>query len=78
MSEDETFVAEGQVVHNCRCSFTALSAEEAGEDVDEDGPAADADDGFGDAPDEVGEDWQPETGDYPAEVGDILEGVLDR
>ena len=40
---------------NCRCSFTALSAEEAGEDVDEEGPDAPAADGFGDAPDEIGQ-----------------------
>lgn len=62
----------------CRCSFTAISAEEAGESVDEEGPDSAAADGFGEAPDEEGEDWEPDSGDYPAAVGDILEGVLDR
>lgn len=64
--------------YNCRCSFTALSAAEAGEDVDEEGPDSAADDGFGEAPDEEGEDWDPTESDYPEAVGDILEGVLDR
>ena len=65
---------------NCRCSFTALSEDEARDagGADDEGPDADADDGFGDAPNEDGEDWQPDEGDYPAAVGDVLADVLDQ
>jgi SPP1 gp7 family putative phage head morphogenesis protein len=65
---------------NCRCSFSAISAEEAGENddaVDEEGPDVDADDGFGDRPSETGADWDgPDLGDYPAAISDVLRDVL--
>lgn len=62
---------------NCRCSFTALSAEEAGEEgIDTEGPGAEAEDGFGGRPSSEGSDWAPNASDYPAAVGDVLENVL--
>lgn len=64
---------------NCRCSFNALSDDEAREEgVDEEGPDSDADDGFGTAPDEEGEDWDATEADRPAAIGDVLDDVLDR
>lgn len=60
----------------CRCSFTALSREEAeDEGVDADGPEIDADEGFGDAPEEKGTDWA-DPGDYPKAIGEVLEHVM--
>ena len=65
-----TFFANGVLVHNCRCSFTALTPEEAreeGYESDDDGPDVEADDGFG------GErDWDPDGSDYPAEIGAVF------
>jgi SPP1 gp7 family putative phage head morphogenesis protein len=62
---------------NCRCSFTALSEEEArDEGIDTGGPDAEAADGFGGLPSSEGSDWEPDAADYPAAVGDVLENVL--
>lgn len=62
----------------CRCSFSALSREEAeDEGVLADGPDVDAGEGFGDAPDKKGTDWADPDG-YPAAIGDVLEHELDR
>jgi len=62
---------------NCRCSFTALSPEEAGEDgIDDKGPAVDVEDGFGGRPSSEGSNWEPDVGDYPAAVGDVLQSIL--
>ncbi len=62
----------------CRCSFAALSKEEAeDEGIDADGPDVDVDEGFGAPPAEQGDDWA-DPGDYPREIGDVLAGVLDR
>lgn len=59
----------------CRCSFTALSREEAhdaGYDSDDEGPEVEPQEGFGDDG-----DWDPNPGDYPADIGSILGRELD-
>lgn len=62
---------------NCRCSFVALTAEEAGEEgVAPEAPDDQAEEGFGDRPSDVGDDWAPDVRDYPAAVGDVLGDVL--
>jgi SPP1 gp7 family putative phage head morphogenesis protein len=55
---DETYIANGLVVHNCRSVLVPLSAEEAGEEgVDDEAPDVDAAEGFGDEPSRKGDDW---------------------
>lgn len=62
---------------NCRCSFTALSPEEAGEEgIDTEGPGVEVGEGFGGRPSAEGSDWTPDVGNYPAAVGDVLERIL--
>lgn len=62
---------------NCRCSFTALSPEEAGEEgIDAEGPGVEVGAGFGGRPSAEGSDWTPDIGNYPAAVGDVLERIL--
>jgi hypothetical protein len=73
-----TYVADGFLVHNCRCSFTALSREEAADEgIDAEGPDTEPDEGFGQAPDEKGTDWA-DPDDYAPPIGEVLEHVLDR
>jgi SPP1 gp7 family putative phage head morphogenesis protein len=60
----------------CRCSFTALTLEEAraeGYVSDDNGPAVEPQDGFG-----GDNEWDPGGSDYPSDIGDHLESVLDR
>lgn len=62
----------------CRCTFVALSPEEAeDEGIDSDGPDVEAGEGFGAPPSQQGDDWA-DPGDYPAPIGDVLSDVLDR
>jgi hypothetical protein len=63
---------------NCRCSFSALTPQEAadeGADVDEDDLPEDVDvaDGFGSDRDD---DYDPDTEGYPSEIRDQLDSVL--
>lgn len=64
---------------NCRCSFSAVSAEEAGENddaIDTEAPdAEDAAEGFGGRPDR-GDDWQPDLDRFPSAISDVLREVL--
>lgn len=67
---------------NCRCSFTAMTKQEAIEEglIDDDGEGdddADPDvaDGFGDERDE---EYSPDMGRYADEIGDILGDVLEH
>jgi SPP1 gp7 family putative phage head morphogenesis protein len=61
---------------NCRCSFTALTEEEAREEGFEgDEPDVEAADGFGGDRDE---DYEPDLGDYADDVRSVLDRVLDR
>lgn len=61
----------------CRCSFAALTLEEArAEGYDgggDDGPDVQTADGFGD-----GEEWEPSGADYPSPIGDHLDDVLEQ
>jgi SPP1 gp7 family putative phage head morphogenesis protein len=64
---------------NCRCSFVALSPEEAREEgIDDAGDGgAGGDDGFGGPADDDGTpDWQPDLGDYPSAIADVLGEIL--
>lgn len=76
--DDPWWAAHTPPLHfNCRCSFVALSPEEAGEEgIDKRGPGVEADEGFGGRPSEEGSDWVPDLRDYPAAVGDVLERIL--
>lgn len=61
---------------NCRCSFIALSQEEAEEEgIDTDVPDADAADGFGDEASD--EDWEPDFSQFDEQIGSILSDKLD-
>lgn len=51
--------------HRCKSGVISLTAEEAGDDVDDTPPDVDADDGFGGAPTN---DWDPDLSDYPGEL----------
>ena len=70
----------GPLHFRCRCSFTALSAEEAGEEGISDkapGEESDPDDGFGDPGGEPAPDWQPTMRDYPKQIRDVLTDEID-
>lgn len=70
----------GPLHFQCRCSFTALSAEEAkdeGIDASAPGDDSDADDGFGSAPSEEGEDWSPTIGDYARPIRSVLRDAIE-
>ena len=76
---DETYVAGGVVVHNCRSILVPLSEEEAEEEgVDTKGPDVEADEGFGRQPsgDEPGSGWEPDAKDYPEPIAEVLEAKL--
>lgn len=73
--EDETFVASGVIVHNCRSIVTTLTEEEANDEgVTSSPPLVHVMAGFGEAPSTGGRDWEPDPGDYPAAIGDELKG----
>lgn len=78
MADDESYVAGGLVVHNCRCLLTGLARDEAEDEGIDSAPEIDhADEGFGARPDE-GEDWQPDTSAYPGPIADALKIKLGR
>lgn len=60
----------------CRCSFTALTLEEAkaeGYVADDEGPDAEPQKGFG-----SDEEWDPGGDDYPAPIGQHFDDLLER
>ncbi|HVZ89628.1 MAG TPA: phage minor head protein [Polyangia bacterium] len=59
----------------CRCSFTALTHEEAVEEgVAEDGPTDVADDGFGAPP--SADDWEPDTDRFDDAIAAVLRDAI--
>ena len=63
--------------HQCECTVTALSPEEAADEgVDEEGPDAEADDGFGEEPSVEGKDWEPDLSGLDPELRAALEERL--
>lgn len=77
VEHDETYVAGGFIVHNCRHTLTPLSPEEAeAEGIDDAMPDAEPDEGFGDAPSKAGEDWDFDLGRFDPEVRAELEDRL--
>jgi SPP1 gp7 family putative phage head morphogenesis protein len=70
----------GPLHFQCRCSFTALSAEEAkdeGIDASAPGDDGDADEGFGSEPSEDGTDWSPAIGDYARPIRSVLRDAIE-
>ncbi|TAL29006.1 MAG: hypothetical protein EPN98_21425 [Phenylobacterium sp.] len=64
-----TFVADGFLVHNCRCTKSALSREEAeDEGISDSAPRGDKSD--------MEEDWSPDVGKYDASIRDEIESRL--
>lgn len=56
---------------NCRCSFTALTPEEADEEgMTERAPEGEADEGFGNAPDD--EEWAPDLSRFSPSLREVL------
>jgi hypothetical protein len=69
--EDESYVADGYVVHNCRsviASCTEAQAKQLG--ITAKPPTVDVEEGFG-RPGDLCE-WEPRPGEYPAEVYDLI------
>lgn len=66
VDEDETYVAGGVLVHNCRSTFITLTAEQAlQQGILEKGPNAEAAEGFGAAPTDDDDDgYEPDLSDY--------------
>jgi uncharacterized protein with gpF-like domain len=60
--------------HQCECTITALSDEEAQEEgVDEEGPEVEVDEGFGAEPSSVGQDWEADLSNLDPELRELLE-----
>jgi SPP1 gp7 family putative phage head morphogenesis protein len=76
-ADDEWWDDHRPILHpNCRCSFTALTEDEAREEgLSDDDADPEVADGFGDERDE---DYSPNLDDYADEIGDILKGVLEQ
>ena len=79
MWEDETFVANGILVHNCRCLLTPLSPDEVDEmdGPDKEGPDVDADEGWGSPPSSEGTDWAADDS-LPGPLKGALDDLIDR
>ena len=72
--EDETYVAEGVIVHNCRHVVTTLSKDQAeSQGITDSPPNVEAAPGFGQAPTGGGRDWEPGPRDYPAPLAAELD-----
>ena len=60
---------------NCRCSYVALSDDEAREEgVTDEPPVAEADDGFGAAP--ATDDWEPDASRFDDQIAAVLDRKL--
>jgi len=60
---------------NCRCSFTALTPEEAeDEGITEEPPESEADEGFGSPP--ADDDWEPDLSRFSPALRDVLSSRL--
>ena len=59
VAEDNSYVANSIIVHNCECKITPLAADEVEDEDIEDDPDSlpDADDGFGAEPSSEGTNW---------------------
>jgi SPP1 gp7 family putative phage head morphogenesis protein len=63
--------------HQCECTVTALSPEEAkDEGIDDEGPDVEVDDGFGAEPSVEGKDWEPDLSGLDPELRAALEERL--
>lgn len=81
VAEDNSYVADSVIVHNCECQVTALSPEEAEEEGvtgARDMPDVEADEGFGNEPSSEGKDWAPDLEGYDPELREALEKMLAR
>lgn len=79
VEEDESYVVDGMVVHNCRHRVSTLTKEQAEkEGVTEHPPDVEVPDGFGKPPAlSGGSDWEPDPSDYPKDFRSALEDRLD-
>jgi hypothetical protein len=77
VAEDNSYVADSILVHNCECKKTALSREEAEEEgIDDKGPKIEADEGFGDKPSHDGTNWDFDLSGMDPELRAIVESAL--
>lgn len=77
VNDDESYVADGVVMHNCRSVLVPLSAEEAGEEgIDDEAPDVEADEDFGEAPSKDGENWDFSLERFDPELREMLEAEL--
>lgn len=61
---------------NCRCTFVALTPDEADEEgIDQDGPDSAPADGFGGPSSD--EDWEPDTARFDDAIASVLQGQID-
>ena len=74
MDADESYVAAGFVVHNCRSQIRAATQDDYDEaPLTKRGPSnVPAADGFGAAP-RVDRPWQPDLNDYPMQLAGIYD-----
>lgn len=76
VEDDESYVAEGLIVHNCRSRIVPLTAEEAGDEgITEEAPDVQAAEGFGAVP-KASEPWTPDLTRYPAPLREAIEARL--
>jgi hypothetical protein len=79
VDEDETYFADGVLVHNCRCQLTPLSQEEAeDEGIDDELPDTDIDEDFGAEPSRKGENWDFDLSGLDPELRAQVEESLDE
>jgi hypothetical protein len=75
--DDESYVANGVVVHNCRSVVRSLRKRQAErKGITKEPSTEPAQKGFGLPPDEG--EWEPDTQKYPPEIRDELEARLGR
>lgn len=72
VDEDESYVANGLAIHNCRSGIIPLTGSGANEvGITKHAPTISADEGFGLAPsDDDDDDMKPDPDDYPDELFD--------
>lgn len=65
--------------HQCECTVTALTPEEAADEgLTDEAPEVDVDEGFGNEPSSIGRDWAPDLTDIDPELRRALEAKLDE
>ncbi len=74
ISEDESYVADGVLVHNCRRGQVSLSEEEAIEEGITDAPDVDPQPGFGRSPHGMAAVGRPDESGFDPAIKEVLDG----